>query len=707
VPALLGGSLGVGVGVGGVSGGLPGGSTSGGTSSITVVKTADQGTITAGQQAGFTVTITNSGSVTDTGITLSDALPAGAGGDITWVIDTSQSGTTPSDFVITGSTGSQQLVLSSNFLTTLGDKLAAGKSISVHITGMTTTADLGPNDANGNPTNGLLSNTATVSATGISPIGSTATITITPSGGVSGTGGGGGAISVVKMADQGTVEAGDTVGFTVTITDNGTTVDTGVTLSDALPAGLGNDITWTIDTSGEGLGEGTAPSDFTITGSVGSQQLVLSQDFLTTLGDELQPGQSISVHITGVTTTADLGPNDANGNPTNGLLSNTATVSATGISPVGSTATITITPPGASAAHSHAPGASNQGHSHAPGASNHGHSHVPGASNASNNGSQAPGASNHGHSHVPGASNASNNGSHAPGASNASNNGSHAPGASNGGHSHVPGASAGSSNGTCTCASNGNGSGSTNGSQAPGASNGGHSHVPAASNSSGSTNGSQAPGASNGGHSHAPGASAGASNGTCTCASNGGQGTTGASNNGSHVPAASANAGHSNGPGASANAGGSQAPGASANAGHSNAPGASANGSHAPAASANAGHSNAPGASSASTEVGASTGSNSGGNCSCTCASNGHSNSPGASNGGGATPEKVAMWHRTGSVKNPWVHIVISENAVAAHERIGDVLDTGNGPPITSPLHPMAVAHVFAHHTVHHPMAHV
>ena len=49
-----------------------------GTPKLVVTKTADQSTITAGQTAGFTVTITNNGSGEATGVTLSDPLPAGA-----------------------------------------------------------------------------------------------------------------------------------------------------------------------------------------------------------------------------------------------------------------------------------------------------------------------------------------------------------------------------------------------------------------------------------------------------------------------------------------------------------------------------------------------------------------------------------------------------------------------------------------------------
>ena len=113
---------------------------------ITVVKTADQASIAGGQTAGYTVTITNNGSVTDTGVTLSDPLPAGSGGDINWTIDTGKDN--PTDFAITGSVGSQSLVLSSSFITTLGDSLAPGQSISVHITGVTTANDVGGTSVN-------------------------------------------------------------------------------------------------------------------------------------------------------------------------------------------------------------------------------------------------------------------------------------------------------------------------------------------------------------------------------------------------------------------------------------------------------------------------------------------------------------------------------------------------------------------------------
>jgi uncharacterized repeat protein (TIGR01451 family) len=114
-----------------------------GTPSLTLTKTADQTSITAGTKAGFTVTITNTGSSDASGLSLSDPLPPGA--DLNWTIDTTTG--SPNNFQITGSAGSQSLVL-----TAPGTTLAAGTSESVHITSSTTNKDVAPPSGPSAPT---------------------------------------------------------------------------------------------------------------------------------------------------------------------------------------------------------------------------------------------------------------------------------------------------------------------------------------------------------------------------------------------------------------------------------------------------------------------------------------------------------------------------------------------------------------------------
>jgi uncharacterized repeat protein (TIGR01451 family) len=52
---------------------------------VSITKTADAASVSAGSQIGFTVTLTNSTSGTATGLSVSDNLPAGT--DVNWTID--------------------------------------------------------------------------------------------------------------------------------------------------------------------------------------------------------------------------------------------------------------------------------------------------------------------------------------------------------------------------------------------------------------------------------------------------------------------------------------------------------------------------------------------------------------------------------------------------------------------------------------------
>ncbi len=110
-----------------------------GTPDLAITKVPDQATVTAGTTIGFTITISNPGTATATGLMLTDPLPPGGNEFFNWTIDTTTGN--PSDFVINGTPGSESLALSSSFLAS-PDSLAGGQSISVHITTPTTVGDV-------------------------------------------------------------------------------------------------------------------------------------------------------------------------------------------------------------------------------------------------------------------------------------------------------------------------------------------------------------------------------------------------------------------------------------------------------------------------------------------------------------------------------------------------------------------------------------
>jgi uncharacterized repeat protein (TIGR01451 family) len=106
---------------------------------LVVTKTPDSGTVTAGSQIGFTVTISNPGGSAAAGLVLSDPLPTGGNEFFNWTIDTTKGN--PGNFAIVGTPGSESLAFSAAFLAS-PDSLAAGQSISVHITSPTTVGDV-------------------------------------------------------------------------------------------------------------------------------------------------------------------------------------------------------------------------------------------------------------------------------------------------------------------------------------------------------------------------------------------------------------------------------------------------------------------------------------------------------------------------------------------------------------------------------------
>ena len=194
---------------------------------VSVTKTADAASVSAGEQIGFKVKITNAGVGTATGITFSDNLPSGTG--ISWSLVGS-----PADWSITGAVGAQVL----NYIpTTLAGNTSSSEA---HVVSNTT-----KDSCKAYP------NSATVGSANDGGNTASATTTVNCAD-----------VSVTKTADAASVSAGEQIGFKVKITNAGVGTATGITFSDNLPSGTG--ISWSLVGS---------PADWSITGAVGAQVL--------------------------------------------------------------------------------------------------------------------------------------------------------------------------------------------------------------------------------------------------------------------------------------------------------------------------------------------------------------------------------------------------------------------------------------------------
>jgi uncharacterized repeat protein (TIGR01451 family)/fimbrial isopeptide formation D2 family protein len=226
---------------------------------IDVTKTANPaGPVSAGDDIGFDITVTNNGTGTALGVSLSDPLPAG----VDWTAGAPTGSTTGLTCAITGPVGTEVLNCTK-------PSLAAGASFSIHISGTTDSADCG-----------TVSNTASVTTTNDGSDQATANVVVNCPD-----------VTVEKTPDGGTVNAGSTAQFTIEVTNLGPGVATDVTLTDNLPAG----IDWSEDSA-----------SCTITGAVGSE--VLNCNF----GD-LDVDETASVNVSGLTSADDCGviPNSA------------------------------------------------------------------------------------------------------------------------------------------------------------------------------------------------------------------------------------------------------------------------------------------------------------------------------------------------------------------------------------------------------------
>ncbi len=220
---------------------------------LVVLKTADDSEINAGDTAAFTITVTNNGDGTAYGVTLTDTLPAG----VNW------------------QTADQRCDITGGVLTCdLGD-MGSGASTEVHVSGTTDAADCG-----------VLHNTATVSSDNQAPISSSADITVDCPD-----------ISVVKTADDDTVDAADQVGFTITVANAGPGTAYDVMLADTLPTNDGLD--WSID-GGTGaefcdIANGELTCDFGDMGAKTSYTVHITSDTDATTCGEIDNTATVTI----------------------------------------------------------------------------------------------------------------------------------------------------------------------------------------------------------------------------------------------------------------------------------------------------------------------------------------------------------------------------------------------------------------------------
>jgi uncharacterized repeat protein (TIGR01451 family) len=181
------------------------------TPNVGILKTANPaGPVNAGSAIGFDITVSNTGVAPASNVTINDPLPAG--GSLDWSMDPVNSNCS-----ITGAVGSE--VLSCTFAT-----LAAGASVTIHITSATTAADCG-----------VVSNTATITSGGSGS--STASVTVSC-----------GALQITKTAKHAGAGSADLAGRFTVVDANGdshtlTTDATGVGCIDGIAVGETTSIT--------------------------------------------------------------------------------------------------------------------------------------------------------------------------------------------------------------------------------------------------------------------------------------------------------------------------------------------------------------------------------------------------------------------------------------------------------------------------------
>jgi uncharacterized repeat protein (TIGR01451 family) len=254
---------------------------------IRIVKTADAAQVSAGDPIGFTLTVSNTGTGDAKGVTLSDPLPTNAG--LSWQIASQGSGWGGTCAIALGT-------LTCGPVTVPAGTTQAASTFTVHITSPTTAAT-GGTCSDGS---GVVDNTGSVTTTNDGSDQSSASTCVL-----------GASIHILKTADEAQVNAGDQIGFTLTVYNAGTGDAKGVTLSDPLPTNAG--LSWQIETQGAGWGGTCAIALGTLTcGPV------------TVPTGATQAASTFTVHITSPTSAGTGG--DC---PETGVVNNTGSVTTT------------------------------------------------------------------------------------------------------------------------------------------------------------------------------------------------------------------------------------------------------------------------------------------------------------------------------------------------------------------------------------------
>jgi gliding motility-associated-like protein/uncharacterized repeat protein (TIGR01451 family) len=174
-------------------------------------------TISAGQEVTYTVEVTNNGPSDAKNVTITDLVPAQVEG-VSWT--TSAAGAT----ILTGNTGNV-----SNVLVTGNITAGAGNRITITIRG-TVNQDY----------RGLITNTATASITGGTPVTSSVNTVVNSKTG----------LNIMKSGPE-TIVAGQRINYTIDVTNAGPSRAGNITINDLVPANI-QMVTWTAVAQGTG-----------------------------------------------------------------------------------------------------------------------------------------------------------------------------------------------------------------------------------------------------------------------------------------------------------------------------------------------------------------------------------------------------------------------------------------------------------------------